>query len=134
MIKRELAMFLVVGVMTVLIDFFSYRTLIGLDIFQINIAKAIGFLIGTIFAYFANRFWTFGYRTHLPGSALRFSVLYIGTLVVNVLVNSLVLNYFDNVSELIQFAFLVATVASASFNFLGMKFFVFKARSSLELE
>ena len=59
MIKRELAIFLVVGATTVLVDFVTYRSLIGFEVMVVDMAKTIGFLAGTIFAYFANRFWTF---------------------------------------------------------------------------
>lgn len=134
MIRRELTIFLIVGILTVLIDFLSYRTLIGFDVFDTNMAKATGFLIGTLFAYFTNRFWTFGHKPHVPGSAWRFAVLYAGTLGANVLVNSLALKLFANTITAIQLAFLIATGVSACFNFLGMKLFVFRTRTALELQ
>ena len=91
MIKRELAIFLIVGVSTVLVDFISYRGLIGFQVMEVDMAKAAGFLVGTLFAYFANRFWTFGHNPHVPGSVWRFSALYASTLGANVLTNALVL-------------------------------------------
>ena len=91
MIKRELAIFLVVGASTVLVDFICYRGLIGFQVMEVDMAKATGFLVGTLFAYFANRFWTFGHKSHIPGSAWRFSVLYASTLGANVLINALAL-------------------------------------------
>jgi putative flippase GtrA len=134
MIKRELAMFLVVGATTVLVDFVSYRGLIGFEVMSIDMAKATGFLIGTLFAYFANRFWTFGHKPHVPGSAWRFAVLYASTLGANVLINSLALKLFADEIAAIPLAFLVATGVSASLNFLGMKFFVFRPNSAPELQ
>ena len=134
MIRGELVAFLIVGGLTVLVDFLSYRALIGFDVFDTNMAKATGFLIGTLFAYFANRFWTFGHKPHMPGSAWRFATLYAGTLGANVLVNSFSLKLFANAIASIQLAFLVATVVSACLNFLGMKLFVFRTRTSLELQ
>ena len=47
MIKRELAIFLVVGASTVLVDFISYRGLIGFQVMEVDTAKATGFLVGT---------------------------------------------------------------------------------------
>jgi putative flippase GtrA len=132
MIRRELAIFLIVGILTVLFDFLSYRSLIRFDVFDTNMAKAIGFLIGTLFAYFANRFWTFGDKPHQPGSAWRFTILYASTLGTNVLVNSLMLKLFVNTTDAIQLAFLIATWVSACLNFLGMKLFVFRRHTSLE--
>ena len=75
MIKRELAIFLVVGATTVLLDFVSYQGLVEFEMMTVDIAKATGFLIGTLFAYFANRFWTFGHRQQVSNSAWRFVVL-----------------------------------------------------------
>ncbi|VEB38815.1 GtrA-like protein [Legionella sainthelensi] len=126
MIKRELGLFLIVGILTVFVDFLSYRGLSELMLMDIDIAKAAGFLIGTLLAYFANRLWTFGHKSHKPGSTWRFIVLYTSTLLVNVLINSLTLKLLDDGVTSIQLAFLVATGFSATLNFLGMKFFVFR--------
>lgn len=134
MIKRELAIFLIVGVSTVLVDFISYRGLIGFQVMEVDMAKAAGFLVGTLFAYFANRFWTFGHNPHVPGSVWRFSALYASTLGANVLTNALVLKLLADMAIAIQLAFLLATVVSACLNFLGMKLFVFKPIPAPELQ
>jgi Predicted membrane protein len=133
MIRRQLAIFLVVGSLTVLVDFLTYRCLIWMGLIGINMAKAAGFLIGTVFAYFANRFWTFGNKPHAPGSPWRFAILYAATLGANVFVNALVLVLLAGIATAIQVAFLLATGVSASLNFLGMKLFVFKNRPASEM-
>lgn len=132
MIKRELVIFLLVGTSTVLVDFFCYRGLIEFEAMDVDAAKATGFLIGTLFAYFANRYWTFGDKPHLPGSAWRFVVLYASTLGANVLINALALKLLADMSVAIQLAFLLATGISACLNFLGMKLFVFRPISLSE--
>lgn len=134
MIKRELVIFLIVGALTVLVDFVTYRGLIELQLMGVNMAKATGFLIGTLFAYFANRFWTFGHNSHVPGSALRFVVLYATTLGANVLTNALALKLLSDMASAFQLAFLIATGVSACLNFLGMKLFVFKTIPARELQ
>lgn len=132
MIKRELRVFLIVGSLTVLLDFVTYRSLIWMGVLGFDFAKAVGFLVGTLFAYFANRLWTFGHQAPAPGSPLRFALLYTTTLTTNVLVNAGCLVLFSALSMRIQAAFLVATGLSAILNFLGMKLFVFKARTLSE--
>lgn len=127
MIKRELITFLFVGSLTVLTDFLTYRALTQFQMIEVNVAKAVGFTTGTLFAYFANRFWTFGYKSHLMGSVLRFVLLYGSTLSANVLINALALSIITELSVAVQLAFLLATLVSASLNFLGMKYFVFKS-------
>lgn len=126
MIKRELAIFLVVGASTVAVDFVSYRSLIGFEMMPVGMAKATGFLAGTLFAYFTNRLWTFGNKVHVPGTAWRFAVLYGSTLGANVLINALALKLLADVAATIQLAFLLATGVSACLNFIGMKLFVFR--------
>ena len=125
MIKRELVIFLIVGASTVLVDFMTYRGLIEFQVMEVDMAKATGFLVGTLFAYFANRFWTFGHKSHVPGSAWRFLALYASTLGANVLINALALKLLSDTAVAFQLAFLLATGVSACLNFLGMKIFVF---------
>jgi len=96
MIRRELAIFLVVGTLTVVIDFLTYRGLIWAQLLGVDNAKGIGFLTGTVFAYFANRFWTFGHKVHAVGSVWRFIVVYSLTLAANVLVNSFLITWLPN--------------------------------------
>jgi|SRR5450830_48904 len=130
MIKRELGIFLIVGTLTVLLDFGVYRSLVWFQVTGIDMAKTIGFLSGTVFAYFANRFWTF--RCHSPavGTAWRFILVYATTLGINVLINSFALKFFNSIVLAVQLAFLLATGVSAMLNFMGMKFFVFKKTSN----
>lgn len=132
MIRRELRVFLVVGLLTVLIDFLSYRTLMWTDWTGTGLAKAAGFIAGTVFAYFANRAFTFGHRTHAPGSAWRFAALYAVSLLVNVCVNSAALALLAGMAMAVQGAFLVATGVSTCLNFFGMKFFVFRDHTHAE--
>lgn len=129
MIKKEFSIFLVVGVTTVLVDFLTYRTLLTTGL-GFDLCKSISFLVGTIFAYFANRKWTFGHKAHANGSAFRFIILYGLTLGLNVLVNTTFLNILYDFSMKITIAFIVATGVSAMTNFIGMKYFVFNAKTS----
>ena len=133
MIKRELGIFLIVGSLTVLIDFGAYQSLVWFGVIGVDMAKAIGFFVGTLFAYFANLFWTFGRNSHVPGSLWRFAALYGATLGANVLVNSLGLKLFADAIAAVHLAFLLATGISATLNFLGMKLFVFKSRATSRL-
>jgi len=134
MINRELGIFLIVGASTILVDFMTYRGLIQFQVMEVDMAKAIGFLVGTLFAYFANRFWTFSHKSHAPGSAWRFSALYASTLGANVLINALALKLLADTAVAFQLAFLLATGVSATLNFLGMSFFVFKPIPARELQ
>lgn len=117
MIRREAAIFLVVGSLTVLVDLVVYRGLLGTGVLGVDPAKGAGFLAGTVFSYFANRAFTFG----RPGSPLRFALVYGATLLANVGINSGALAMGAHQA----IAFLAATGVSAILNFAGMKLFVF---------
>ncbi len=127
MIKRELGIFLIVGSMAVMVDYLTYRSLVWTQWLGIDVAKAVGFITGTVFAYFANRFWTFGHKSHAAGSVWRFALLYTVTLLANVGINALVLTGLAEIPAAVQIAFLIATGVSAAMNFIGLKWFAFKA-------
>nr|WP_301541448.1 GtrA family protein [Herbaspirillum rubrisubalbicans] len=114
-----------VGVLTVMVDFCTYRLLLWGSVLDVATAKTIGFLTGTVFAYVANRLWTFRH-TQSGGSIPRFALLYACTLGINVCINSAVLRLAGHSQAAIGAAFILATGCSAVLNFLGMKFFVFK--------
>ena len=133
MMKRELSIFLIVGTLSVLVDFSCYHGLLGLLQLPIHVAKGGGFIAGTLFAYFANRYWTFGHKTHPSSSHWRFALLYTLSLAVNIAANSAVISLCNLLPVLEKYtltlAFLVATCISATLNFVGMKWFVFHVRA-----
>lgn len=134
MIKRDLRLlFLIVGALTVLVDFLTYRGLVWSEAVRVDVAKGGGFLVGTVFAYFANRLWTFAHVAPQPASQWRFGILYLITFGTNVTINAMLLKLLVNSTAAIQLAFLIATGISASLNFLGMKRFVFTTRDVAEV-
>lgn len=126
MIRKEIITFLVVGTLTVCVDFLSYHALLLLDVWY-SLAKGLGFIFGTVFAYFANKYWTFGHVEMAVNSIIRFSILYTITLATNIIVNQSTLSVLAGYEWRVNVAFVVATGVSAILNFVGMKFFVFKA-------
>lgn len=125
MIRRELAVFLLVGGSTVLIDYASYEVLGRVLAVPVDLSKAVGFLLGTVYAFFANRTWTFGHQGSARQSAWKFALLYATTLGANVGVNAALL-YPAWCALPRSWAFIGATGVSATLNFLGMKYLVFR--------
>ena len=122
-IRKELSVFIIVGILTVTIDFIVYTSFLKLELLNLNNSKAIGFISGTIFSYLANRYWTFNYKGNILNLKviLRFIIVYSISLLVNVKLNEFILLKTD----LLSLAFLFATGTSASINFVGMKLIVF---------
>jgi putative flippase GtrA len=131
-IKKELAVFFAVGLTTIGVDFSLYQAILyfsplGLD--NVELAKGLSFISGTIFAYFSNRFWTFSHKQNRSGSIGRFILIYIFGLGSNILINYLSIlllgGLFYNSLHLTSLSFTLATIFSALINFIGMKFYVF---------
>ena len=117
--------FLAAGLGAVLVDFLSYLLLLAVGL-PTGPAKGLAFLIGAAFAFVVNGTWTF--RSQLTGAALvRFAVVYAIGLGLNVGLNEAVLRLLDTTWEKVP-AFLVATAASATWNYLGMRHFAFADR------
>jgi hypothetical protein len=57
---------------------------------------------------------------------LKYLSLYSVTMIFNVLVNDFFLAFFNNFKFQTQFSFIIATGASATINFIGLNFFVFR--------
>ena len=125
MIGRQIGIFILVGCTTVLIDFLVYQSLLLSDSLAVEIAKGGGFVVGTCFAYFANRAWTFRNQKSSRFSIWKFLILYPVTLVINVAINSAGLAVLPDGKIEIYVAFGFATMVSASLNFVGMKYLVF---------
>lgn len=146
MLKKQIFVFIIIGIFTVLLDFFTYKYFLYLlHDFKINnlylemFSKTTGFLMGTLFAYFANKYITFKKQNYKGKTLLRFIFLYSSTLSINVVSNSIIIlilnkiNYKNilfidiniSINDIYLLAFLFATGLSATLNFVGMKWFVF---------
>ena len=125
LLTRQLKYFLIIGLITVLIDYVTYR---GLFFFISNviIAKSFGFAFGTIFSFIANKNITFNNKNNYQNHLSKFIFLYFSSMMINIFINSRLLELFTNSNFKLQISFILATIISAIFNFAGMKFLVFK--------
>mgnify|MGYP001261113084 CR=1 FL=1 len=122
--NKELLKYIFVGLSTVLIDFLIYKFLIKFIV--IYLAKTISFLSGTFFSYQLNRTWTFKSGKKTYSQFIKYLIIHITSLVLNVFINSLLLNTFSkNYFLSYEVSFLIATLTSAIYNFLFIKMFIF---------
>ena len=122
--NKELLKYTFVGLSTVLIDFLIYKFLIKFIV--IYLAKTISFLSGTFFSYQLNRTWTFKSGKKTLSQFIKYLIIHITSLVLNVFINSLLLNTFSkNYFFSYEVSFLIATLTSATYNFLFIKIFIF---------
>jgi putative flippase GtrA len=125
---RSLLRFLLVGATAVVIDAAAYVLLDAAGT-PVDLAKALGFLTGAVFAYFANWRFTFGARRGRWSEVL-FVVVYALALLLNVSANAGVRAWLGTSTVDATIAFLVATGLSAAWNFVGMSLFVFRREES----
>ena len=122
--NKELLKYIFVGLSTVLIDFLIYKFLIKFIV--IYLAKTISFLSGTFFSYQLNRTWTFKSGKKTLSQFIKYLIIHITSLILNVFINSLLLNTFSkNYFLSYEVSFLIATLTSAIYNFLFIKKFIF---------
>ncbi|MBX3101499.1 MAG: GtrA family protein [Bacteroidetes bacterium] len=131
--RRELFRFAFAGGTAVGVDLLTYYLLSAWwGPSYTNEAKGISFVIGSVVAYFINKLWTFDKQGYSGGEVLRFAIVYGISFLLNVLLNHLSLTYLSaefpywsaEVHKLL--AFLIATGASSTSNFVGMKYWVFR--------
>ena len=127
--NKELLKYIFVGLSTVLIDFLIYKFLIKFIV--IYLAKTISFLSGTFFSYQLNRTLTFKSGKKTVSQFIKYLIIHITSLMLNVFINSLLLNTFSkNYFLSYEVSFLIATLTSATYNFLFIKIFIFNSTRS----
>lgn len=116
--------FILVGFFAVLIDYSTYIILNKL-IYSIPVSKASSFIVATSFSFLANKRITF--KSHFSiVILLKYLLLYSVTMIFNILVNDFFLAFFNNFKFQTQISFILATGGSATINFIGLNFFVFR--------
>ena len=125
-LKSELLRFALVGGVAVALDAASYGALIHYGQLNPAWAKRTSYALGSVWAYFANKFYTFGRRELRAGEPFLFALVYAAGWFLNSATHDLVLRLVG----LKPVAFLAATALSTASNFLGQKFLVFRRGKS----
>jgi len=126
LIKQEIKFFILIGLLTVVVDFLTYSLLLFFFEEFVDLSKGIGFICGTIFSYFSNKSLTFSHVKYRSGSFNRHIFLYIFSMTLNILTNRFVIDFLSEFEYKLIIAFLIATSISTILNFIGLKFFVFR--------
>lgn len=136
----QAAKFALVGFLNTAIDFGVANFLIfvtGIAAgWQVSAFKTISFIVAIINSYLWNKYWTFGRGK--AGGVHEFSQFFTVSVIglgVNISATSIIIGAFQPVGGLsaaqwANAAFVAATVCSLVWNFIGYKFWVFKAGSS----
>mgnify|MGYP001258771846 FL=1 len=119
--NSEIIKFIVVGVLAVVIDGTTYALMVRAIGFEHGLSKRVSFILGSIWAFFANKHYTFNSPAPARKEIILFSILYITTYFVNGWIHDITWKK----SDLDWLSFLTATTTSTVINYLGQKFVVF---------
>ena len=129
MMKREIGLFVINGLVSVVIAYCAYLALADYGM-QLYLANGIAYVAGMAYGFFANKSLTFRDKEKISLSkVVSYCLLYAATLLINIATNILMLDVLKDFSIRIQLAFFVAISLSTVLNFLGLKYLVFSKRS-----
>lgn len=121
-LRAEMARFIVVGGIAVGIDALVYVLLQRVFGFDPSLAKRVSFAIGAVWAFFANKYFTFGSANWLFVEPPMFVLVYAFGWLANTLMHDLIMG----LTGFGWASFLAATGTSTLTNFVGLKFLVFR--------
>ena len=121
----EIYRYITVGLFSVLIDFLFYYIFIYFEVLDPNGSKRLSFVMGAVFAFYANRSYVFKITEKKISQYILFSALYLTSFILN----SIIHDYMFLITGLTLVSFLSATFISTVTNFIGQKFIIFKKKN-----
>lgn len=125
--KAELLRFLFVGGLAVVIDATFYFLFTKFEILDPSWAKRVSFLIGSSWAFFMNKIFTFRQSKFRVSQPITFGIVYMAGFLLNSILHDILLN----MTSLATLSFLFATGVSTCTNFVGLKWIVFRSRREI---
>jgi putative flippase GtrA len=125
-LKTQVVRFVITGGLAAVVDFGLYVAGLGLGL-NVNVAKSLSFIEGTLTAYLINRRWTF----QAPPSKARFvavMLLYALTYTVQVGINYIFYMQFAEHPWRVPVAFVIAQGTATVINFIVQRSVIFRLR------
>jgi putative flippase GtrA len=134
MIRREIGFFILNGIISVILAYIIYQTLVSGRVLGIHWASGTAYICGMAYGFFSNRRWAFQDRRLITRKTIiLFATLYFFTLIVNVSVNAIMLELIAGLRGDILLPFITAISISTILNFIGLKYFVFNQKRDITI-
>jgi putative flippase GtrA len=121
--KKELIVYILIGVLVVLIDFASYQFYNKAFSVDFSNSKRLSYLTGAAVSFLLNKHITFKSHEKKISEPILFSIIYFSSFVLNSFTHDVLLDHLYG-----NYPFVVATIVSVIVNYLGQKFIVFKKK------
>lgn len=124
-LKKELFSYILIGLMTVFIDYLLYNLFIEVFLVNSSNSKRLSFVLGAAFSFISNKLFTFKSFERKPKEIYLFILIYFTSFFLNSFIHDSLLNHTYG-----NYPFYIATIISTVFNYLGQKFIVFNKSES----
>ena len=119
---KQVIKFGIVGVANTIIGYGTYLILITFGV-NVQLAMAGNWVIGSIFSFFLNKYWTFGQKNSDFASVIRFIIVCTVAMLLNIVFVTIAVNFLGmekKIGGLVSMGLVIVV------NFLGQKFFAFR--------
>jgi len=125
-LRTQLLRFVLTGGFSAIVDFGLLKILSEAAGVQVDLAKALSFVAGTLTAYLINRRWTFG-AAPSRSRFVKVMVLYALTFVVQVGIFHVVFNALEGNGQAKLIAFVIAQGTATVINFIVQRVWIFRS-------
>lgn len=123
MIKQQFLKFIVIGVLSTIVNYSVFYILYEFLTLHYIAASALGFISGVIFGYELNKNWTFAVQKESSRYFYTYFLVYLFSLVLGLMFLEFLVSGLGIIPELANFLTIGLTTCT---NFVGIKFWVFK--------
>ena len=119
---KQVIKFGIVGVANTIIGYGTYLILITFGV-NVQLAMVGNWVIGSIFSFFLNKYWTFGQKNSDFASVIRFIIVCTVAMLLNIVFVTIAVNFLGmekKIGGLVSMGLVIVV------NFLGQKFFAFR--------